>query len=205
MILIFASCKIPREILSIKGMSSFKPLAAATAKSLQSCPTLCYPIDSSPLGSSVPGILQARILEWVAISFSNAWKWSHSVVSESLATSCQSFIRKGQKDWVFAPPAVGDEPHDQPWKRMFLEEYFHRSLECGVRRECAIIKLKNLIFSPCFPPCTNSSSWGREGKSCEKCQKSSGCIVLMKTCLWGMKTYLEWVVNSSLIDIPGRI
>ena len=45
--------------------------AAATAKSLQSCPTLCDPIDGSPLGSSVPGILQARILEWVAISFSN--------------------------------------------------------------------------------------------------------------------------------------
>ena len=44
----------------------------AAAKSLQSCPTLCDPIDSSPLGSSVPGILQARILEWVAISFSNA-------------------------------------------------------------------------------------------------------------------------------------
>ena len=46
--------------------------ATATAKSLQSCPTLCDPIDSSPLGSSVPGILQARILEWVAISLSNA-------------------------------------------------------------------------------------------------------------------------------------
>ena len=46
--------------------------AAAAAKSLQSCPTLCDPIDGSPLGSSVPGILQARILEWVAISFSIA-------------------------------------------------------------------------------------------------------------------------------------
>ena len=46
--------------------------AAATAKLLQSCPTLCNPLDSSPLGSSVPGILQARILEWVAISFSDA-------------------------------------------------------------------------------------------------------------------------------------
>ena len=45
---------------------------AAAAKSLQSCLTLCNPIDGSPLGSSVPGILQARILEWVAISFSNA-------------------------------------------------------------------------------------------------------------------------------------
>ena len=48
---------------------------AAAAKSLQSCPTLCDPIDGSPLGSPVPGILQARTLEWVAISFSNAWKW----------------------------------------------------------------------------------------------------------------------------------
>ena len=46
--------------------------AAAAAKSLQSCPTLCNPIDSSPPGSPVPGILQARTLEWVAISFSNA-------------------------------------------------------------------------------------------------------------------------------------
>ena len=51
------------------------PAAAAAAKSLQSCPTLCNPIDGSPPGSPIPGILQARILEWVAISFSNAWKW----------------------------------------------------------------------------------------------------------------------------------
>ena len=50
---------------------------AATAKSLQSCPTLCDPIDSSPLGPAVPGILQARTLEWVAISSSNAWKWKN--------------------------------------------------------------------------------------------------------------------------------
>ena len=48
--------------------------AAAAAKSLQSCPTLCDPIDGSPTGSSVPGILQARTREWVAISFSNTWK-----------------------------------------------------------------------------------------------------------------------------------
>ena len=48
--------------------------AAAAAKSLQLCPTLCDPIDGSPPGSPVPGILQARTLEWVAISFSSAWK-----------------------------------------------------------------------------------------------------------------------------------
>ena len=55
--------------------------AAAAAKSLQSCLTLCDPIDRSPPGSPVPGILQARILEWVAISFSNAWKWKVKVKS----------------------------------------------------------------------------------------------------------------------------
>ena len=47
--------------------------------SLQSCPTLCNRIDSSPPGSPIPGILQARVLEWVAISFSNAWKWKVKV------------------------------------------------------------------------------------------------------------------------------
>ena len=57
--------------------------AAAAAKSLQSCPTLCNPIDGSPPGSPVPGILQARILEWVAISSSNAWKWKVKVKSLS--------------------------------------------------------------------------------------------------------------------------
>ena len=59
--------------------------ASVAAKSLQSCLTLCDPIDGSPPGSTVPGILQARTLEWVAISFFNAWKWklkwSRSVVS----------------------------------------------------------------------------------------------------------------------------
>ena len=50
-------------------------MPAAAAKSLQSCLTLCDPMDGSPPGSPVPGILQARTLEWVAISFSNAWKW----------------------------------------------------------------------------------------------------------------------------------
>ena len=55
----------------------------AAAKSLQLCLTLCDPIDGSPLGSSVPGILQARTLEWVAISFSNVWKWTLKVKSLS--------------------------------------------------------------------------------------------------------------------------
>ena len=63
-------------------LKSFVFLPTA-AKSLQLCLTLCDPIDSSPTGSPVPGILQARTLELVAISFSNAWKWSRPVVSDS--------------------------------------------------------------------------------------------------------------------------
>ena len=57
--------------------------AAAVAKLPQSCSTLCDPVDGSPLGSPIPGILQARTLEWVAISFSNAWKWKVKVKSLS--------------------------------------------------------------------------------------------------------------------------
>ena len=58
-------------------------LCAAAAKSLQSCPTLCDPIDCSPPVSPVPGILHSRTLEWVAISFSNTWKWKVRVKSLS--------------------------------------------------------------------------------------------------------------------------
>ena len=58
-------------------------LATATTKSLQSCLTLCDPIDGSPPGYPIPGILQTRTLEWVAISFSNAWKWKMKVKSLS--------------------------------------------------------------------------------------------------------------------------
>ena len=65
------TCSCPLEG---KVLTTGSP-AAATAKSLQSCPTLCGPIAGSPPGSPIPGILQARTLEWVAISFSNAWKW----------------------------------------------------------------------------------------------------------------------------------
>ena len=84
------------KVSSCRYLGSQKTLrrilaAAAAAKSLQSCPTLCDPIDGSPPGSPVPGILQAGTLEWVAISFSNAWKWkvksekwSRSVMSDSL-------------------------------------------------------------------------------------------------------------------------
>ena len=81
----------------------FNSSAAAAAKLLQSCPTLCNPIDSSPPGSPVPEILQARTLEWVAISFSNAWKWKGKVKSLSR-------IRLLATPWIAAhqgPPSMG--------------------------------------------------------------------------------------------------
>ena len=77
--------------------------AAAAAKLLQSCPTLCDPIDRSPPGSPIPEILQARTLEWVAISFSNAWKWKVKVKS----FSC---VRLFTTPWTAAyqaPPSMG--------------------------------------------------------------------------------------------------
>ena len=76
---------------------------AAAAKSLQSCPTLCNPIDGSPPGSPVPGILQARTLEWVAISFSNAWKWK--VKAKSL--SCARLLATSWTAAYQAPPSMG--------------------------------------------------------------------------------------------------
>ena len=78
-------------------------LYTAAAKSLQSCPTLCDPIDGSPPGSPIPGILQVRTPEWVAISFSNAWKWKVKVKS----LSC---VRLPATPWTAAyqaPPSMG--------------------------------------------------------------------------------------------------
>ena len=81
----------------------YQVYAAAAAKSLQSCPTLHDPIDGSPPGSPIPGILQARTLEWVAISFSNAWKWKVKV-------KLLSPVRLLATPWTTAhqaPPSMG--------------------------------------------------------------------------------------------------
>ena len=75
----------------------------AAAKSLQSCLTLCDPTDGSPSGSTVPGILQARTLERVAISFSNAWKWKVKVKS----LSCVRLLATPRTAAYQAPPSMG--------------------------------------------------------------------------------------------------
>ena len=84
--------------------------AAAAAKSLQLCPTLCDPMDGSPPGSPFPRILQARTLEWVAISFSNAWKWKVKVKSLSR-------IRLFETPWTAA--------HQAPLSMGFSREEYY--------------------------------------------------------------------------------
>ena len=90
-------------------------LAAAAAKSLQSCLTLCDPTDGSPPGSAIPGILQARTLEWVAISFSNAWKWKVKVKS----LSCVWLFTTPWTAAYQAPPPMGFSRQEY-WSRLPL-------------------------------------------------------------------------------------
>ena len=91
------------EVHFIFFIFSFLSSAASAAKSLQSCPTLCDPIDGSPPGSPVPGILQSRTLEWVAISFSSAWKWKVKVKSLSHVRLCATLWTVAHQ----APPSMG--------------------------------------------------------------------------------------------------
>ena len=112
--------KCKKKGMTLEKQQVMKSQTAAAAKSLQTCPTLCDPTDSSPPGSPVPGILQARILEWVAISFSNAWKWK--VKGKSL-----SRVQLFTTPWAAAyqaPPSMGFSrqeywsgmPLPSPWK-----------------------------------------------------------------------------------------
>ena len=95
---------------------------AAAAKLLQSCPTLCTPIDGSPPGSSIPGILQVRTLEWGAISFFNAWKWKVKVKSRS----CLRLVATPWTAACQAPPPMGFSkqeywsglPLPSPWETL---------------------------------------------------------------------------------------
>ena len=106
------------------GKSRLLPVlqTSAAAKSLQSCPTLCNPIDGSPPGSSVPEILHVRILEWVAIYFPNAWKWKVKVKSLS---HVQLFVTP----WTVAyqaPPPMGFSRQEY-WRGLPLPSPVHQT------------------------------------------------------------------------------
>ena len=133
------------------GISSFPEetsAAATAAKSLQSCPTLCNPRDGSPPGSTVPGILQARTLEWVAISFSNAWKWKVKVKS-------LSHVRLLATPWTAAyqaPPSMGFSRQEY-WSGLPLpspEETSSLSNSIVFLYFLALFTLEGLLISPCY-------------------------------------------------------
>ena len=110
-------CFLERKLQFLS--SRWKQYAAAAAKSLQLCQTLCDPIDGSWPGSPVPGILQERTLEWVAISFSNAWKWKVKVKSLSR-------VQLLETPWIAAhqaPPSMGFSSQ-QYWSGVLLPSLF---------------------------------------------------------------------------------
>ena len=134
---------LPALILSLLLAILYVHGVICYAKSLQSCPTLCDPIDGSPPGSPVPGILQARTLEWVAISFSNAGKWKEKVKSLCcvwlLATPwtaayqsppSMGFSRQEYWSGVPLPSPWGDKSHNNSETNSF---FFIRLLPQGLR------------------------------------------------------------------------
>ena len=104
--------------------------SAAAAKSLQSCPTLCDPIDGSTLGTPVPGILQARTLEWVTICFSNAWKWKVKVKSLS-------------RVWLLTTPWTVAYQH--PLSMGFSRQEYWSGLPLPSPRKCSSFILLQVI------------------------------------------------------------
>ena len=128
-----------KQIFSFKS-SLYK--CAAAAKSLQSCLTLCNPIDDCPRGYPVPGILQARTLEWVAISFSNAWKWKVKVKVKLL-----SRVRLLATPWTTAHQALC--PWDFPGKSTGVG---CRCLKCDCSSYlvmCYICKMGRIHYETC--------------------------------------------------------
>ena len=115
--------------MDLQGIKLSEISQTAAAKPLQSCPTLCDPMDGSPPGSAVPGILQARTLEWVAISFSSAWKWKVKVKSLSrvwlLATAWTAALQ--------APLSMGFSRQEY-WSGLPLpkDKYYMISLTCWI-------------------------------------------------------------------------
>ena len=134
-------------------------LAAAAAKSRQSCLILCDPTDGSPTGSSVPGILQARIREWVAISFSTAWKWKVKVKSLShvqlLATpwtvAYQASLSMGFSRQVYWSGLLLPSPPGLPIHHHLLE-----FTQTHVHWDSDAIQLSHPLSSP-SPPAPNPS------------------------------------------------
>ena len=128
--------------------------AAAAAKSLQSCPTVCDPIDSSPPGSPVPGILQAKIQEWVAISFSNVWKWKVKVKSLSHVRLLADSYFPMDERLLHLPGQGWDEVH------VVTHTLGHAGLQPPLHLKLNSPHLLNLWLCHCNTECTGPGGSG---------------------------------------------
>ena len=169
--------------------------AVAAAKLLQSCTTLCDPIDGSPPGSPVPGILQARTLEWTAISFSNAWKWK--VKGKSLS-----------RVWLFVTPrtAARQAPPSMGFSR---QEYWSGAplpspelalgapiplLAAGMRRKTLAIQICQNAFAPSqLTICWKETKWSQDvcapyliTTKRPMAQKQRAMIIKLRTSIWAL-------------------
>ena len=144
--------------------------AAAPAKSLQSCPTLCDPIDGSPPGSPIPGILQARTLGWVAISFSNAWKWKVKV-------KLLSCVRLLATPWTAAhqaPPSMGFS-RQEDWSGMPLPSPNNNNRWQTRKERCSTSHVvKELRISTMRHHCTPVRTAQIQNSDIIKCRWASG-------------------------------
>ena len=143
--------------------------SAAAAKSLQSCLTLCDPIDGSPPGSAVPGILQARTLEWVAISFSNAWKWKVKVKSLSHV-------------WLLATPWIA--AHRAPASMGFSRQEYWSGVPLPSPKHCLLEKCKS---KPQWDNTSYQSEWS-SSKSLQTVNAGEGVEKRTPSCIVGGKT-----------------
>ena len=152
---------------------------AAAAKLLQSCLTLCDPLDSNPPGSAVPGILQTRILEWAAISFSNAWKWKVKVKSLSCI-------------WLFVTPwtAAYQAPPSMGFSR---QEYWS-----GVRNGILLNHKKNF---PGGTDCKEFACSAREPGLIPESGRSPGNGMATNSCILAWK--IPWTEKSGGLQTMG--
>ena len=184
--------------------------AAAAVKSLQSCLTLCDPIDGSPPGSPVPGILQARTLEWGAISFSNAWKWKVKV-------NLLSHVRLFATPWTAAyqaPPSMGFSrqeywrgvPSPSPPLMLLIPKSIHLVLSFLEERKssfqgwvCNCLRPSSL----CFPTDTSKSICQKPNSLTHHCQIlcnpiSVNCSMTSEHCKPSLSEWSRSVVSDSL-------
>ena len=173
--------------------------AATAAKSLQLCPTLCDPTDGSPPGSPVPRILQARTLEWVAISFSNAWKWKVKVKS----LSCIRLFATPWTEAYQAPPSMGFSGQEY-WRGVPLPSPSEAWWATIYRVAKSQIQLSNWAHSQWKP------IWGFMSKKVSTAEKDRSWKNIFKshiqqtTDLWTIHKYTQQPGKSHKHNIEKR-